>query len=162
MRCPGCQLGTGLRISCTSFTEWSPSLAWLDSTSRTYPTWGKSLPGNNLFSNDSKCCDLSEDVTYWPNWVCNWAFSIRRKGAPSNALCVLSFLYVKRICLVTEGSTHFSLAIKLDNIKWWGRINEAVAQHVISVGVSVLIMDMRTKTNASINQTGYLIQDISW
>ena len=23
-------------------------------------------------------------------------------------------------------------------------------------------MDMRTKTNASINQTGYLIQDISW
>lgn len=36
----------------------------------------------------------------------------------------------------------------------------AVAQHVISVGVSVLIMDMQTKTNASINQTWYLIQDI--
>ena len=36
----------------------------------------------------------------------------------------------------------------------------AVAQHVISVGVSVLIMDVRTKTNARINQTGYLIQDI--
>ena len=50
--------------------------------------------------------------------------------------------------------------IKLDNIKHWGRINEAVAQHVISVGVFVLIMDMQTKTNASINQTWYLIQDI--
>ena len=35
-----------------------------------------------------------------------------------------------------------------------------VAQGVISVGVSVLLMDMQTKTNASINQTWYLIQDI--